>query len=164
MESNLKLASGFAPVLSMMAEGIKVTFGTDGAASNNDLSILSEMSTTAKVHKALAKDPTVLNARQVALMATRWGAEALGMGDRTGSIRPGKDADVVLADIRKPHLSPIYDVYSHLVYSMNAGDIDTVIINGRIVLQGRRFLLGDEEAILRKASSWGRKIGSADTA
>ncbi|MDA8433666.1 MAG: amidohydrolase [Nitrospiraceae bacterium] len=164
VESNLKLASGFAPVVPMLAEGIRVTFGTDGAASNNDLSLLSEMGTAAKVHKALAKDPTALGARQVALMATRWGAEALGMGDRTGSIQQGKDADIVLADIRKPHLAPMYDVYSHLVYSMNAADIDTVIVGGKIILQGRRLLSGDEDEILRKASSWCEKIRSANTA
>jgi 5-methylthioadenosine/S-adenosylhomocysteine deaminase len=163
MESNLKLASGFAPVVSMLSAGIRVTFGTDGAASNNDLNILSEMSTTAKVHKALAKDPTVLNARQVTLMATRWGAEALGMGGKTGSIEPGKAADIVLADMRKPHLTPLYDIFSHLVYSMNAADIDTVIINGRIILHDRSLSTGDEGEIMRKAASWGKKIRSANT-
>jgi 5-methylthioadenosine/S-adenosylhomocysteine deaminase len=163
MESNLKLASGFAPVVTMLAEGIKVTFGTDGAASNNDLSILSEMSTTAKVHKALAKDPTVLDARQVTLMATRWGAEALGLGGKAGSIEAGKDADIVLADIRKPHLAPMYDLYSHLVYSMNSADIDTVLINGKIVLQNRRLTTGDEEEIIKKAVAWGKKIAAGST-
>lgn len=163
MESNLKLASGFAPVVSMLAEGIRVTFGTDGAASNNDLSILSEMSTTAKVHKALAKDPTVLDARQITLMATLWGAEALGLVDKTGSIETGKAADIVLADIRKPHLTPMYDLYSHLVYSMSAADIDTVIINGKIILRDRSLVTGDEDEIMRKAVSWGKKIKSANT-
>jgi 5-methylthioadenosine/S-adenosylhomocysteine deaminase len=163
MESNLKLASGFAPVVTMLAEGIKVTFGTDGAASNNDLSILSEMSTTAKVHKALAKDPTVLDARQVTLMATRWGAEALGLGGKAGSIEEGKDADIVLADTRKPHLAPMYDLYSHLVYSMNSADIDTVLINGKIVLQNRRLITGDEEEIMKKAVAWGKKIAAGST-
>src|SRR5208337_1211172 len=86
MESNLKLASGFAPVASMIAEGVKVSFGTDGAASNNDLNILSEMATTAKVHKAIANDPTVLDARKILTMGTRWGAEVLGLGDKVGSL------------------------------------------------------------------------------
>jgi len=158
MESNLKLASGFAPVVSMLDKGIRVTFGTDGAASNNDLNILSEMSTTAKVHKALAKDPTALNSRQVMLMATRWGAEALGLGDVCGSLEAGKAADIVIADVRKPHLMPMYDPYSHIVYSMSAADIDSVIINGICVLQNRRLLTADEEEILRKAAGWGRKI------
>jgi 5-methylthioadenosine/S-adenosylhomocysteine deaminase len=158
MESNLKLASGFAPVASMLAQGIRVTFGTDGAASNNDLNILSEMSTTAKVHKALSKDPTVLNARRVMLMATRWGAEALGLGDTTGSIEAGKTADIVLADVRKPHLSPMYDLYSSIVYSMNSADIHSVIIDGKLVLSARTLLTGDEQAILHRATEWGKKI------
>ena len=158
MESNLKLASGFAPVTTMLAEGIKVTFGTDGAASNNDLNLLSEMSTTAKVHKALASNPTVLDARTVLLMATRWGAEALGLGEISGSIEEGKDADIVIADINKPHLVPIYDVYSHIVYSMNAADIDTVVIRGRVAVRDRCLTAADESEILAKAIEWGKKI------
>lgn len=159
MESNLKLASGFAPVVSMLAQGIRVTFGTDGAASNNDLNILSEMSTTAKVHKALAKDPTVLSAQRVMLMATRWGAEALGLGELTGSIEKGKAGDIVLADVRKPHMTPMYDLYSSIVYSMNAADIDSVIVDGKPVLKGRKLATGDEQSILHRAAEWGRRIG-----
>jgi 5-methylthioadenosine/S-adenosylhomocysteine deaminase len=158
MESNLKLASGFAPVAAMLAQGIKVTFGTDGAASNNDLNILSEISTTAKVHKALSNDPTVLNARSTMLMATRWGAEALGLGDITGSIEVGKAADIVIADMEKPHLVPMYDVYSHIVYSMRPSDIDTVLVNGRVVVDSGRLTTADESEIIRKAVEWGRKI------
>ncbi|MCG2709799.1 MAG: amidohydrolase, partial [Thermodesulfovibrionales bacterium] len=133
MESNLKLASGFAPVVTMLMSGIKITFGTDGAASNNDLNILSEMSTTAKVHKALSNDPTVLNARTVLLMATRWGAEVLGIGDITGSIEKGKAADIVIMDLNKPHLTPLYDIYSHIVYSARPSDVETVFVNGKLV-------------------------------
>lgn len=158
MESNLKLASGFAPVASMLAQGIRVTFGTDGAASNNDLNILSEMSTTAKVHKALSKDPTILSARRVMLMATRWGAEAIGLGDVTGSIEMGKAADIVLADVRKPHLSPMYDPYSSIVYSMSAADVDSVIVDGKLVLNRRTLTTADEQAILNRASDWGHRI------
>ncbi len=158
MESNLKLASGFAPVVAMLAEGIKVTFGTDGAASNNDLNILSEMSTTAKVHKALTNDPTVLDAKKVLLMATKWGAEALGLGRTTGSLEKGKAADIVVADIAKPHLTPIYDPYSHIVYSMNSADIDSVIINGRIIMDKRKLTTADEPEIMQKAREWGKKI------
>lgn len=161
MESNLKLASGFAPVATMLAEGIKVTFGTDGAASNNDLNILGEMSTTAKVHKALANDPTVLNSRTVLLMATRWGAEALGLGNICGSIEEGKSADIVIADMRKPHLTPMYDVYSHIVHAMNSADISTVIVNGRILLEERKSTTGDETEIMHKAAEWGKRIKSS---
>jgi 5-methylthioadenosine/S-adenosylhomocysteine deaminase len=158
IESNLKLASGFAPVTEMISSGIKVTFGTDGAASNNDLNILSEMSTAAKVHKARANDPTVLDARTIVLMATRWGAEAMGLGDTTGSIEEGKAADIVIADIGKPHLVPLYDVYSHIVYSMRSSDIDTVLVNGRVIVESGRLMTADESEIIQKAIGWGKKI------
>lgn len=162
IESNLKLASGFAPVVSMISKGVKVSFGTDGAASNNDLSILSEMSTAAKVHKALAKDPTVLDAKTVMLMATRWGAEVLGMGSRVGSLEPGKAADIVIADLGRPHLTPLYDIYSHIVYSMTAADVENVFINGSIVLDHGRPVLVDEAEIVGKAVQWGEKIRESD--
>jgi 5-methylthioadenosine/S-adenosylhomocysteine deaminase len=158
MESNLKLASGFAPVVTMLMEGIKVTFGTDGAASNNDLNILSEMSTTAKVHKALSDDPTVLDAKTVLLMATRWGAEVLGLGAKVGSIEKGKLADIVIINLKKPHLTPLYDVYSHIVYAAMASDVETVMVNGKVVVNGRRLVTADESEILYRAQKWCEKI------
>jgi 5-methylthioadenosine/S-adenosylhomocysteine deaminase len=158
MESNLKLASGFAPVATMLTEGIKVTFGTDGAASNNDLNIISEMSTTAKVHKALSNDPTVLDARTVLCMATRWGAEVLGLGGKTGTLEKGKRADIIALNVSKPHLSPLYDVYSHIVYAAMASDVETVMVNGRLVVDGRSLLTADESEILDKARTWCGKI------
>ncbi len=163
IESNLKLASGIAPVVKMLNAGVKVTFGTDGAASNNDLNILSEMSTAAKVHKALAGDTTALSAKQAMLMGTRWGAEALGLGQTTGSIEEGKSADIVLADLQKPHLTPLYDIYSHIVYSMNSSDIETVIVNGVAVLEQGNLTKTDQTKILAKASQWGRKIKAANS-
>jgi 5-methylthioadenosine/S-adenosylhomocysteine deaminase len=158
MESNLKLASGFAPVASMLSAGVKVSFGTDGAASNNDLSVLSEMATTAKVHKALAGDPTVLDAKTALLMATRWGAEVLGLGDLIGSIELGKIADLVIIDLNKPHLTPLYNIYSHIVYSAMASDVDAVMVNGKMVVSGRKLLTADEAEILHKARRWREKI------
>ncbi|PKL51526.1 MAG: S-adenosylhomocysteine deaminase [Nitrospira bacterium HGW-Nitrospira-1] len=163
IESNLKLASGIAPVTKMLKAGVKVTFGTDSAASNNDLNILSEMSTAAKVHKAVSGDPTALDAKQVMLMATRWGAEALGLGNITGSLEEGKAADIVVADLKKPHLVPLYDIYSHIVYSMNPSDIETVLVNGRVVLDKGQLTSADESEILHKAQWWGQKISSAKT-
>jgi len=160
MESNLKLASGFAPVVTMLMAGIKVTFGTDGAASNNDLNILSEMSTTAKVHKALSNNPTVLDAKTVLLMATKWSAEVLGLGDKIGSIEKGKKADIVTINLKKPHLTPMYDVYSHIVYAAMASDVDTVMVNGKVVVNNSKFCNGDEEKILAKAKEWEGKINS----
>jgi len=158
MESNLKLASGFAPVASMLAKGVKVAFGTDGAASNNDLNILSEMSTTAKVHKALSNNPTVLDARTILCMATRWGAEALGLGDRVGSLKKGKMADIIAINLNKPHLIPMYDIYSHIVYAAMASDVETVMVNGRLVVHKRKLLTADESEILDKARKWCLKI------
>lgn len=158
MESNLKLASGFAPVASMIAEGVKVSFGTDGAASNNDMNILSEMSTTAKVHKALSQDPTVLDSRTILLMATRWGAEATGFGDRTGSLEKGKLADIITINLNKPHLTPLYDVYSHIVYAAMASDVETVMVNGKIIVDDGKIMTVDEQEILHKACKWCEKI------
>ena len=158
IESNLKLASGIAPVPKLLKAGIKVAFGTDGAASNNDLNILGEMSTAAKVHKAVSCDPTVLDSRTALLMATRNGADILGLGDRIGSIKAGKKADIVIADLNKPHLSPIYDIYSHITYSMRPSDIETVLVNGNIVVDNRTLMTMDEGEILAKAREWQEKI------
>jgi 5-methylthioadenosine/S-adenosylhomocysteine deaminase len=161
MESNLKLASGFAPVVSMLAAGVKVSFGTDGAASNNDLSILSEMSTTAKVHKALSDNPTVLDAKTALLMATRWGAEVLGLGDRIGSIEPGKSADLIIMNLNKPHLMPLYNIYSQIVYAAMASDVESVMVNGKLVLNDGKLMTADEGEILFKAAQWREKIQPA---
>jgi len=158
MESNLKLASGFAPVVTMLMAGVKVTFGTDGAASNNDLNILSEMSTTAKVHKALSNTPTALDAKTALLMATRWGAEGLGLGEKIGTIEKGKIADIITINLKKPHLAPLYNIYSHIVYAAMASDVETVIVNGKLVVNDRRLITAEEESILHKASEWGKKI------
>jgi len=158
MESNLKLASGFAPVATMIAEGVKVTFGTDGAASNNDLNIFSEMSTTAKVHKALSSNPTVLDAKTVLCMATRWGAEALGLGDKTGTLEKDKRADIIMINLNKPHLLPLYDVYSHIVYAAMASDVETVMVNGKLIVNNRTLITADESEILYKARQWCGRI------
>lgn len=158
VESNLKLASGFAPVVKMLNAGVTVAFGTDGAASNNDLNLLSEISTAAKLHKAVTNDPTVLDAKTALLMATRKGAEALGLGDRVGSLEPGKRADIISFDLRKPHLSPLYDVCSHIVYAARPTDVDLVMVNGRILVQDGTAVVCDEAEILAKAEYWRQKI------
>ena len=160
VESNLKLASGFAPVAKMLRAGVKVAFGTDGAASNNDLSILGEMSTAAKVHKAFSGDPTVLDSRTTLLMATRNGAEILGLGDKTGSIKSGKKADLVIANLAQPHLMPLYDIYSHITYCLRPSDIETVMVNGKIVVENGKLTTMDEAEIMDKARVWQEKIKS----
>ncbi|MEW6116198.1 MAG: amidohydrolase [Nitrospirota bacterium] len=158
LESNLKLASGIAPVPRMLAAGVKVSFGTDGAASNNDLNILSELSTAAKLHKTAAKDPTVLDSKTALLMATRWGAEVLGMGSSIGSIAKGKKADLITINLRKPHLLPLYDVYSHIVYAARASDVESVLVDGRLIINGGSFVDACEQDILHKAMEWGERI------
>lgn len=158
VESNLKLASGIAPVPKMLKAGIKVTLGTDGAASNNDIDILSEMSTAAKLHKAASKDPTVLDSRTALLMATRWGAEAIGLGDITGSLEKDKAADLVVINLDKPHLTPIYDIYSHIVYSAKASDVETVMVDGNVIVENSRLKNSNESEIIQKAKEWGKRI------
>jgi 5-methylthioadenosine/S-adenosylhomocysteine deaminase len=163
VKSNLKLASGIAPVVQMLRKGVKVGLGTDGAASNNTLDILSEMSLAAKLHKAVTGDPTALDDRTALLMATRWGAEALRMDEFTGSLTPGKDADLVVANLNKPHLTPIYDIYSHIVYALSAQDVETVFIKGKPIVEQSRLLTEDETTILEKAHDWQKKIRTHNT-
>ncbi|MBL7031579.1 MAG: amidohydrolase family protein [Nitrospira sp.] len=158
IESNLKLASGIAPIPKLLNAGVKVALGTDGAASNNDLSILGEMSTAAKVHKAISGDPTVIDSKTALLMATKNGADIIGLGDKIGSIKAGKNADIVIADLNKPHLSPIYDIYSHITYCMRPSDIETVLVNGKVVVDNRTLTTMDEGEILGKAREWQAKI------
>jgi len=137
---------------------VKISLGTDGAASNNDLNILSEMSTAAKVHKAVSNDPTALDAKTALLMATRWGAEVLGLGPITGSLEKGKAADIAIINLEKPHLTPLYDIYSHIVYSALASDMETVLVNGKLVIENGRLTTANEEKILSNARKWQKKI------
>ena len=139
-ESNMKLGCGIAPVHKMLKSGITIGLGTDGGASNNDLDMLREMDTAAKVHKVSTMDPTVLDDITVLLMATRHGAKALGLDRDIGSIEIGKKADLILIDSMQPHLTPIYNPYSHIVYSASGSDVTTVIIDGKIVVRDRKLL------------------------
>ena len=144
-ESNMKLASGIAPVPQLLAAGVCVGLGTDGAASNNNLDLFLEMDTAAKLHKVQCLDPTVLDADTVLRMATMDGARALGLSERIGSIEPGKKADLIVIDTRRPHLVPMYHPASQLVYAAKGSDVTTVIINGRVVMEGGRILTFDVE-------------------
>lgn len=134
-ESNMKLASGIAPVPKLIKEGICVGLGTDGCASNNDLDMLLEMDTAAKLHKVNNYDPTVMDAHTVLRMSTIEGAKALGLNNITGSIEHGKRADLIIIDTNKPHLTPMYDPISHLVYAAKGSDVTTSIINGQLVME-----------------------------
>jgi 5-methylthioadenosine/S-adenosylhomocysteine deaminase len=139
-ESNMKLASGVAPISRMLEAGITVGLGTDGCASNNNLDMFQEMDTAAKLEKSVRLDPTVMSARTVLRMATCDGAKVLGLDHLIGSIRPGMKADLVMVKLDKPHLTPMYSEYSHLAYAVNGSDADTVLINGKVVMEKRKLL------------------------
>ena len=139
-ESNMKLASGIAPVPALLDAGVCVGLGTDGPTSNNNVDMFAEMDTAAKIHKVNLGDPTVMDARTVLRMATIEAARSLGLEKETGSLEVGKRADLVVLDTRKPHLTPMYNIASHLVYSASGSDVDTVLIHGRPVVSGGRPL------------------------
>jgi 5-methylthioadenosine/S-adenosylhomocysteine deaminase len=150
-ESNLKLGSGMARVADMLAAGVNVSLGTDGAATNNDLDMWGEMQTASLLQKGLKFDSTALPAPQTLQMATIKGARALGLADKIGSLEVGKRADVILLDFDQPHLTPLFNLYSHLVYAANKADVQSVVINGQIVMQNRQLLTLDEAAIKAEA-------------
>ncbi len=150
-ESNMKLASGVAPVPHMLEAGVVVGLGTDGCASNNNLDLFQEMDTAAKLHKVHTMDPTVMDARSVLTMATRGGAAALGLAEEIGSLEPGKRADLIVVETRSPHLTPMYNPYSHIVYAARGADVRHTVINGQVVMQDRQPLTLDEEAVMARA-------------
>jgi 5-methylthioadenosine/S-adenosylhomocysteine deaminase len=152
-ESNMKLASGVAPITKMLKKGITVGLGTDGCASNNNLDMFQEMDTAAKLEKAVRLDPTVMSARTVLRMATCDGAKVLGLDRSVGTLAVGKRADICIVDMDKPHLTPLYDEYSHLTYAVSGSDVDTVLINGKLVMQGRRLLTIDEQEAMRRVNA-----------
>ena len=149
--SNLKLGSGIAPVPEMLDRGISVSLGADGAACNNRLDMFTEMRTAALIQKAV-KGPEALPALTVLRMATINGAAALGLGDALGSIEPGKRADMILLNLTRLHTTPQPDLISTIVYAASAGDVETVIIDGRIVMRDRQLLTLDEQATIRQAN------------
>jgi 5-methylthioadenosine/S-adenosylhomocysteine deaminase len=147
--SNMKLASGIAPVHKMLEEGVNVSLGTDGCASNNNLDLFEEMKTAALLHKVNTFSPTALPARQVLQMGTVNGAKALGT--ETGMLKVGKKADLIVVDMKKPHLTPCFDVPSHLVYSARGSDVRTTIVNGKILMDDYRLLALDEQKVMEDA-------------
>jgi 5-methylthioadenosine/S-adenosylhomocysteine deaminase len=157
-QSNMKLASGVAPVPKMLSEGILLGLGTDGAASNNDLNLWEEMDTAAKLHKVFSGDPKVLTAQQAFELATIRGAEALHLEKETGSLEMGKRADLVIVERDALNQIPLYNLYSDLVYATKASDVQTVVINGRIVMRDRRLLTLNEAEIRQNASVFRDRI------
>jgi 5-methylthioadenosine/S-adenosylhomocysteine deaminase len=158
-QSEMKLASGVAPVPAMVASGLKVGLGTDGAASNNVLDIFEEVKAAALLHKVTSGDPTTLDARIVAAMATRVGAEVLGLGESVGTLEAGKKADIIMLDFDSPHMTPCYNPYSHVAYVAKGSDVDTVIVNGRVLMRGRELLTIDLEMALRAMNDLAKRFG-----
>jgi 5-methylthioadenosine/S-adenosylhomocysteine deaminase len=157
-QSNMKLACGVARVPEMLKAGVSVGLGTDGAASNNDLNLFEEMDTAAKLHKLYSKNPTVLSARDALEMATIGGARAIHLDKEIGSLEAGKRADLIMVNLQSPHQQPLYNLYSVLVYATKAADVETSIINGKMVMQGGRVLTLDEQEIKGQTVKYGRQI------
>ncbi len=157
-QSNMKLASGVAPVPKMLEAGMFVGLGTDGAASNNDLNMWEEMDTVAKLHKVFSGDPKVISAQQAFELATIRGAEAIHLEGEIGSLEVGKRADLLMIQRDSLNQIPLYNVYSDLVYATKATDVESVMINGRMVMQNRRLLTLNEVVIKRDAAKFREKI------
>ncbi len=158
-ESNMKLgASRAAPVAELLAAGVPVGLGTDGAASNNDLDMFGEMDTAAKLHKFATGDPAAMPAETVFRMATAGGARVLNLHDRIGSLEVGKRADIVLVETRSAHLTPLYRPYSHLVYAARGSDVSTVLVNGRIVVRDGEVTTVDEAEVMERARGFADQI------
>lgn len=156
--SNLKIASGFDSFKSYIEHGVNLSIGTDGVASNNNLSMLQEISLTAKLQKALNDDPTILPAKEMVQIATIGGAKALKKCDQIGSIEVGKKADIILIDTNSIEAQPMYDPYSHLVYTLSSEQIKDVIINGKIVMKDRKLVNVDKNELIEKAKYYQKKI------
>ncbi|UCD86593.1 MAG: amidohydrolase [Desulfobacterales bacterium] len=160
-ESEMKLASGIAPLPEFLDKGLAVGIGTDGSASNNNLDMFREMDTTAKLHKVKRLDPTALNAKETLTLATRIGAEAIGLGEQIGSLEVDKRADLIIIDTHKPHLTPLYDPVSHLVYAASGSDVRDVIIDGQIVVRNGAPLTFDLEAVVEAVQELAPQIASS---
>jgi 5-methylthioadenosine/S-adenosylhomocysteine deaminase len=157
-QSNMKLAAGVAPVPKMMDAGVLVGLGTDGAASNNDLNMWEEMDTVAKLHKVFSGDPKLISAQQAFEFATIRGAQALHLEREIGSIEVGKRADILVITRDTLNQIPLYNIYSDLVYATKGSDVETVVINGRLVMRDRRLLTLDEAVIKKDAARLREKV------
>ncbi|MGB9613170.1 MAG: amidohydrolase [Candidatus Margulisiibacteriota bacterium] len=157
-ESNMKLASGSAPMVELLDAGVVVGLGTDGAASNNNLDMFEEMDSVAKYHKAVKSDPTVMDAKTVLKMATCDAAKVVFRERDLGSLEVGKIADLIILDLNFPQLVPLYNVYSQLVYSAGGSVVNTVIVNGKVIMENRKIVTVDENEILEQAKHLANKI------
>ena len=160
--SNMKLASGVAPVLKLLALGIPVGLGTDGpAGSNNDFDLMEDMNLAANLQKVTTGDPTALNAEQAIAMATILGARVAGLEKETGSLESGKRADLITLRLDRPHAVPLYNVYSQIVYALKGSDVQDVVVNGKPIVRDGRSLTLDERLIFAKAKEYGAKVAAS---
>ncbi|MFN0110481.1 MAG: amidohydrolase family protein [Blastocatellia bacterium] len=160
-QSNMKLASGTAPVTAMLKAGLRLGLGTDGAAANHDLSLWEEIDSAAKLHKLISGDPTAVPAQDALAMATIGGARALHMEKEIGSIEIGKRADVILVDLSATHLTPLYNYFSHLAYAVKATDVSDTIVNGRVLMRNRRLLTINEEPVKAAARKYQKQVSQS---
>ncbi|MGC1688025.1 MAG: amidohydrolase [Candidatus Acidiferrales bacterium] len=159
--SNMKTAAGVMPVIEMLAAGVPVGLATDGAASNNNQDLFEEMDLAAKLQKISRMDPRALPAAQVVELATIGGARALHLEKRIGSLEAGKQADLIIIDTIAPHATPMYNVYSELVFALKATDVRTVLIAGRVIMDERKMLTLNEDEILQKAREYQKRIAAS---
>ena len=160
-ESNMKLASGTAPVPKYLAAGVGLGLGTDGAASNNDLDMFEAMRQAAFLHKLQSRDPRVVPAATALEMATLGGARALDMEREIGSLETGKRADLIVVGMRRARQTPRYDALSHLVYATHGDDVETTIVNGQVLMHERKMLTLDEGEVLREAEAFAVRVRAA---
>jgi 5-methylthioadenosine/S-adenosylhomocysteine deaminase len=160
-ESNMKTASGVAPVPAYLRAGVAVGLGTDGAASNNDLDMFEAMRVAALLHKHETMDPATLPARTILEMATIRGARALGVDARIGSLEPKKRADLITVAASRARQTPMYDPISHLVYVIHGDDVQNSVVNGRVLMRNRKVQTLNEPEIIAEARSWAVKVRAA---
>jgi 5-methylthioadenosine/S-adenosylhomocysteine deaminase len=163
-ESNMKLASGVAPVPDFLADGICVALGTDGCASNNDLDLFMEMDSAAKLHKVFSMNPEAVDARTAVQMATTNGAKALGLNGIIGSLEPGKRGDIIVVDTRSPHMVPMYNPYSQLVYAAKGSDVIISIVDGKVLMENRNLTTLNVDQVMDDVLAIAKDIAAGDSA
>jgi len=161
-ESSMKLAAGIAPIPKLLELGVSVGLGTDGCASNNDLDMILELDTMAKLHKVSTMNPTVMDAAAALRIATTGGARVLGLQHLIGSVEPGKCADLIVVDMRKPHLTPLYHLYSQIVYACRGNDVRDVIIDGKVVMRNRQLLTLDVQKVMKDVREIADRVRRTD--
>jgi 5-methylthioadenosine/S-adenosylhomocysteine deaminase len=160
--SNMKLASGVAPVMKMLGLGIPTGLGTDGpAGSNNDFNLMEEMNLAANLQKVTTGDPTALNAEQAIAMATILGARVTGLDKEIGSLEIGKRADLITVRLDRPNAVPLYNVYSQIVYALKGSDVEDVMVNGKPIVRAGRSLTLDSAQVIIKAREYGAKVAAS---